>query len=83
MDVTDADASVPAPVAETLPSRPSPSDWGLQELFQYECVICGSNEVELEAGTNDDNPVEERLMGLICLIQPSSVLGKLVWLIGL
>ena len=52
-------------------------DFGLKVMPTYECVICGNSETELEA-TNEQgnsNP-SERLMSLICLVQPSTVLGK-------
>ncbi|XP_076821304.1 E3 ubiquitin-protein ligase UBR3-like [Clavelina lepadiformis] len=51
-------------------------DFGLKVMPTYECVICGNSETELEA-TNEQgnsNP-SERLMSLICLVQPSTVLG--------
>ena len=80
MDVTDTDATAcPTDLLAVAANDDlSPGDFGLQSFARYECVICGSVEVELQASQIDEERCSSKLMGLICLLQPSAVLGKLV-----
>ena len=51
MDVTDTDATAcPTDLLAVAANDDlSPADFGLQSFARYECVICGSVEVELQA----------------------------------
>ena len=78
MDVSEVDSgSSFDPVVIPDAEKHDPKDWGFEAFPSYECVICSSVEVELQVGqAADQQRNNHKLMGLICLIQPSFVLGK-------
>ncbi|XP_078489238.1 E3 ubiquitin-protein ligase ubr3 [Ciona intestinalis] len=63
-------------VSTEPPFNTSPLSDDTEPPAKYECVICGTVETEMEAPSVVNAPNrEQKLMGIICLAQATSVLG--------
>uniref|UniRef100_F6RPY5 E3 ubiquitin-protein ligase n=1 Tax=Ciona intestinalis TaxID=7719 RepID=F6RPY5_CIOIN len=65
------------------PFNTSPLSDDTEPPAKYECVICGTVETEMEAPSVVNAPNrEQKLMGIICLAQATSVLGEILLFIA-